>query len=114
MPVKVMTSAAPNARQTVPNVSTNVTAAYIPLLGSFTGDIWHVAAAQILWEHKVSTNSRNFPFPNFRPVTAITVPKYNPKAPQDHFSGGSKLTRVVPARVKVLYTTGVVNSLTIT
>jgi hypothetical protein len=45
--------------------------AYIVLLGNFTGDMMHCAAAQILFGYRVE--GPNFPFPNWVPRTCISI-----------------------------------------
>ena len=46
---------------------------YMCLLGNFTGDIWHCAAAQILYEYRNTNGKKMFPFQGWWPRTCISV-----------------------------------------
>lgn len=50
---------------------------FIPLFGEFTGDVWHVAAAEILSDY--TRDSRQNPFNGFAFRTCITIKTSPPK-----------------------------------
>jgi hypothetical protein len=54
---------------------------YIPLYGLFTGDIWHVAAAQILSEYE--KDGSDMPFGRFQIITCISVNNYDRRLAAD-------------------------------
>ncbi len=56
--------------------------AYIAWYGTLTGDIWHVAAAQILSEYAKANANVNHPFPNHAIRACLTIMRYDKrKAP---------------------------------
>ncbi len=56
--------------------------AYIAWYGTLTGDIWHVAAAQILSEYIKANTSARHPFPNHAIRACLTIMRYDKRKVQ--------------------------------
>lgn len=69
----------PDGIERRPATAAPIPYAWVPLCGNMTGDLWHCAAATILWEYR-HTAGKAPTFPTWRPDTALIVWGYDKNA----------------------------------